>query len=300
MRGAPTPVLCAVALVAGTGIPPISGVLRTLWPALLGEDPRRLSAAFALDAVLVEVGFVLGPAMTAAVVLWASPQAALILGSAMVVVGTLGVVGSPAARAWRRPAPSPSTRRLIGALAAPGVRTIVLATLPIGVAFGAVEVALPAFAEDEGNRSLAGLLLGTWAAGSVLGGLWWGARTSRRGLRERYLRAAFGLPVGLAPLALAPSIPLMALGLLAAGVCIAPTLAAANQLVGTLAPAGVATEAFQWPTTALVVGIGVGNAASGALVEVGSWRLSLAVAAVTAVGGGGTLLVRRASLTAPA
>ena len=34
------------------------------------------------------------------------------------------------------------------------------------------------------------------------------------------------------------------------GLCLAPYMAAANQLVGDVAPAGAVTEAFAWPITA--------------------------------------------------
>ena len=45
---------------------------------------------------------------------------------------------------------------------------------------------------------------------------------------------------------------------LIAGLCLAPYMAAANQLVGDVAPAGAVTEAFAWPITA----IGLGAAAA--------------------------------------
>ena len=62
--GAPTGVLVACGLVAGFAIPPTSSVLRSMWPHLLREDPRLLQTAYALDSVMIEMIFILGPLLT--------------------------------------------------------------------------------------------------------------------------------------------------------------------------------------------------------------------------------------------
>jgi MFS family permease len=66
---------------------------------------------------------------------------------------------------------------------------------------------------------------------------------------------------------------------LLAGLCIAPTLTAGNQIAGSVAPEGTETEAFTWPITSLVVGLSIGNWAAGAIVEAAGWRAAFLVAA---------------------
>ena len=56
---------------------------------------------------------------------------------------------------------------LLGALGSPGVRTVVLYAATVGVGFGSVELAMPAFAEAHGSRELGGLALASFAAGSL-------------------------------------------------------------------------------------------------------------------------------------
>ena len=85
------------------------------------------------------------------------------------VAGTLlllsGLTGQPG------PEPGHDGRRAygLGALADPGLRTLVFASLPVGFALGSVEVALPAFSEAEGSKALAGVLLAVWSGASGVG-----------------------------------------------------------------------------------------------------------------------------------
>jgi MFS family permease len=276
--GAPTAALVPCALLAGLAIPPISSVLRTLWPDLLRDRPELLPTAFALDSVLIEFVFVFGPLVTAAVVALVSPAAAIGVAIACVVLGTAAFTSSPPSRAWR-PAHDAGDRGALGALGSPGIRTLVLAAAPLGFCFGAVEVTLPAFSDAEGSRELSGLLLATWALGSAIGGLAYGAAERSGPLVGTYLRLSALLPLGFLPLAAAPSIPVMLLLAAPAGLAIAPLLATVNQLVGHVAPAGAATEAYTWPITAMVAGVAAGTAAAGGVVEAADWRLSFLIAA---------------------
>ena len=66
---------------------------------------------------------------------------------------------------------------------------------------------------------------------------------------------------------------------LLAGVCIAPTLTAGNQIAGDVAPPGAETEAYTWPITALVIGLAAGNWSAGAIVEAADWQAAFLVSA---------------------
>ena len=162
------------------------------------------------------------------------------------------------------------------------MRTIVFSSLPVGFCFGAVEISLPAFAEQHGSRALAGVLLATWSVASVIGGLAYGARTWPAPLGSIYLWLSLLLPLGYLPALLAPSIAAMALLILPAGLVIAPLGAAGNQLIERVAPAGAATEAYAWPVTAILIGFAGGTAAGGGLVEAFDWRACFVAAAATA------------------
>jgi MFS family permease len=301
LAGAPAPALVAAAIVTGILMPPTSSVMRALYPRLL-DEPAHVQAAYALDSVSTQVIFVAGPLLTAVIVTLFHPEAALALSAATVVIGTVVFLAAlpPDERHRSLGAGSPHLADRLGALRAPGIRTIVMAMVPVGFAFGSLEVALPAFADAEGHRELAGVLLAFWSAGSAIGGLFYGARARRSPLARVHVRMAMLLPIGIAPLALAGSIPTAALLAMPAGLFIAPLIATRNELAGKIAPPGTETEAYTWPLTALVAGVSLGAGVAGALADATSARVPLMVAAGAAAIGAAIALARRGTLEKPA
>ena len=83
-------------------------------------------------------------------------------------------------------------------------------------------------------------------------------------------------------MAAAPSVAVMALLVLPAGMFVAPLLATRNELIGWVAPAGSRTEAYTWPVTAFVGGIAIGSALAGTIVEEASWRTAFVAAGAIA------------------
>jgi MFS family permease len=296
--GAPAGVLAACGFAAGFAIPPTSSVLRSMWPALLREQPELVQAAYALDSVLIEVIFIAGPLLTGAIAAVLSPQAALAVSAASVMAGTIAFTALPPSRSMR-PERDRARAGPLGALASPGVRTLVLTSLPAGIGIGICEVTVPAFSVAAGAAAAAGVLLAVWSLGSAVGGLVYGALPNRPPLNRVHLVVTALLPLGLLPLAAAPSVPAMALLLIPAGMFVAPLLATRNELVGWVAPEGARTEAYTWPVTAFVGGIAIGSALAGAIVEAASWRTAFVTAAAIAALGTAIALLRRGTV-APA
>ena len=127
--GAATAILVACGFVAGFAIPPTSSVLRSMWPVLLRDQPQLVQAAYALDTVMIQVIFVVGPLLTAVIATVLSPPAALIVSAVSVIVGTLTFTALPPSRAME-PDPNRVRPGPLGALASPGVRTLALTSLP--------------------------------------------------------------------------------------------------------------------------------------------------------------------------
>ena len=294
---APPAVIVALAAATGAAAPPVSSILRALYPRLLRDQPGLIHGAFALDSVLTELLFIAGPALTAAIAVLASPQAALALSAVCVAVGTVAFL--VALRGIDVDAPAPAPAGLLGALRGAGVRTLVVTMLPVGVAFGILEITITAFAAEEGHPELAGVLLTLWAVASAAGGLVYGARPRRSSASHVHLRVALLLPLGLAPIALATSPATMALLVVPAGIFIAPLLATRNELAGVVAPPGTETEAYTWPLTAIVAGIAAGQAVAGAIVDGPGWRTAAVVAVGCAAIGSVLALTRRGTLLEP-
>ena len=296
---APVAVLVAASFTAGLALPPLSSVLRSRWPYLLAGTPELIPGAYALDSVLIEIIFVVGPLITTALVATVGPEYALIVSAVCVTAGTALLLGALAGK------PRPEAVEVrghafgLGALAAPGVRTLALASFPVGFAFGSIEVVLPAFADAEGSRDAAGLLIACWAAAGAAAGLAYGAFARPERLLDEHLRLALVLPLACLVLLAASSPATMALLVVLAGAPVAPLVASRNRLVERVSLRGTATEAFTWPLTALVSGVAVGASAAGALVESSSWTAGVVAAVAVSAVGAALLLMRRDTLSEP-
>ena len=281
LAGAGVLPLIALAVLGGASTPPISPAMRTLWPTLVGRD--RLDTAFAFDALQLEVVFIVGPLLAAAIATWSSPELAFLTGVTMQAAGALGFAAAPASRRWQ-PVRSRDEKR-VGALSVPGMR-VLIAALAIGaVGLGVLEIGIAAFAEREASRSDAGWLFALWGVGSLAGGLWYGARSWIASADRRFLIVSAVLVAGLAPLPLAGSMPVFAVLVVAAGLGLAPSTAAGYSLVGELAPEDSMTEAYAWQIVAYVAGSSVGAWLAGVMVDELSVEAALACAPVVAGAG---------------
>src|SRR5207237_5618023 len=153
-----------------------------------------------------ETFFIVGPLLVAVIVAIATAEAALGVTAALVTIGTAAFASTSASRKWRRGGVAGARA---GALASAGIRTIVTVSVVDGLTYGSLEVALPTFGQDHGSAGAAGVMLGTLAFGSMLGGLLYGAREWSRDAADLLVLFAWPLALGLASLALAGSIPVM-------------------------------------------------------------------------------------------
>jgi MFS family permease len=295
--GAPTAALVTAGVVSGASVPPTSSVQRTLWPLLLGERLDLRQAAFALDSVGIEVLFITGPLLTGLIAAVASPEAALGVSAFAVLAGTGAFLAQPIVRSAVRGSGEPK-HDLVGALRSAGVRTIVLTSIPPGIGLGMCEVALPAFSYEQGAAQRAGLVLAIWAAGSALGGILYGVM-HRPDLQRVHIAVSLLLPLSLLPLAAAPSLLVMAVLVVPAGLFIAPLLATRNEMIGWVAPPDARTEAYTWPQTAFVGGIAIGSALAGGIVEASGASPAFLVAAAVASVGAVLAIVRRRTIAPP-
>ena len=276
--GASLAAILPCAIVSGAAMPPVGACLRTLWPDLLG-DPAKVHAAFALESALLETTYIAGPVLIAGAIGAWSTAASAVACALLLLSGVLVFATASASRAWRG---SPRPPGHGGALRAPGVRTLAVVFVLIGVAFGAVEVAVPAAADAAGSPSAAGWLLGIWGLGSFIGGML-AARSGPPADRVRRLCILLVvLAAGHALLALPVGLWVLAALLLLAGGAIAPAFGLAYGLVDTAAPEGTVTEAFTWLTTGIAAGLAGGSAVAGVLAEGPGAGAGFLVAAVGA------------------
>ncbi|UYM05167.1 MFS transporter [Solicola gregarius] len=271
-----------LALASGLLQPPTGPMLRTAWPRLVAT--RELRTAYSLDATAQELMFMVGPLAGATLVGVASPATALVLSGVVTIAGTAWFARQPVIDRPGRPVGD-----RLGVMETVLVRErllILIAFCCAVVGLASVSLGIVAFAEHEHWRLLSGLLELIWAVGSFMGGLVAGALPGRR--RSHAWRRAAIAAVIFAGCGFATSSPwLLAFGLFAAGSMIAPVMASASERLGALTTEAARAEVFGWMATAGTVGMAVGSALAGSVVEwagvpwvFGLAALMLALAAV--------------------
>jgi MFS family permease len=265
----PLTAIAPLTIVAGAFVTPISVLTRTLWRHRF-EDPGQRRTAFAIDSVLIEINFTVGPALIGLALIVGTPADAFTI-TWLVAAGAAPLfVLSGAARYWKHA--TDEDRHLLGPLTERRLLWVYATSSALTFAFGMLEVGYPGFAARAGMLAFGGALLAICSIGSAIGGLAYGGLNLALPLERQLPRLllAFAVPVGAHALVAVPW--LLATLAFVAGLLIAPALTALSLLVTHYAPARYATEAFTWMSTCIVIGVGAGMAVGGQLVEaVGPW-----------------------------
>ena len=280
----------AAAVVSGASLPPVGACIRSRWSHVL-DRPSEVQTAYALEGVVDEAVFILGPILVTVLATSWHPLAGL--GTAAVA----GLAGTLALSSQTATAPPPHPRHTdSGPRPAMPWRTIVPLTvvcLMLGAFFGSAEVATVAFAEELGVKRYAGVLLGLWAFGSLAAGLITGVLTWQVGADTRVRRGTVALTLVMAPMVFIGSAPLMGMALFVAGFAIAPTLIATLTLTEQTVPSARLTEGMSVIHTGIVAGVAPGATLAGIVID----STGASPAYLVAVGAG--LLAAVAAQTLP-
>ncbi|MDQ3897129.1 MAG: MFS transporter [Actinomycetota bacterium] len=268
-----------LAAAAGASGPNIGSMVRARWSAVL--DPAGRQTAFAFEAVVDEVVFVVGPPLVTLLATLIAPPVGFLTG---VVAGAVGGFWLAAQRPTEPPvhpfdATAPARR---WAVLTPTLLVVVVAYLAVGTVFGAIDVVVVGFAEAEGAPAVSGLALAVFAAGSLVAGLVYGLARPPGSLAGRFVgtAVAFGLAGqllwGVGSLAV-----LVGCGFVA-GLTIAPVLVSGTSLVESRVAPGMLTESLAWTITGLTLGVTAGSALAGAAVDAWGAEAAFAVPALAA------------------
>jgi MFS family permease len=307
----PAWLLVGIATLAGLCNPPLSPGVRSLWSVHAGAGLRQ--AAFALDAVVFDLAFIVGPVVASALAAGVAPAVALgvllvLTGAAVALVGAYrgsgvgpptphpaaGAASTAHPAAGAPPTPHPAggaaevrrTGRVGLPLRSAALRRLLLTAALANAALSATEVALTAYVRHHHALWASGPLLAEVSIGSIAGSLLLGTRPLAAAHR-RLPRLLAGYTLGLTGLAAAGLYaPLLAVAAPVAGLCLGPTLATLFSGAAGAAPDGGGTEAQSWLNSIMNGGAAGGAAAAG--LAAGTPVLGLALAA--AIAGTGTVV----------
>jgi MFS family permease len=291
---APVWVLLITGTLAGASMPSLGSMVRTRWSHLLAGTPA-MHSAFALESVADEMIFVAGPAVVTLLATKVFPAAGVLVAMLLCLTGTLVFAaqrrteppagrGRPgSSRADRAPGAArvPLAGRVPRAdqvsragrgLPAAGLLALGPVYLCLGAMFASIDLSTVDFAQQQGYKPLAGFILGTYALGSAIGGLWYGSRAWRVPLERRFMITLILTVAGVATFWAEPSLLTLDVSMLAAGLTISPTLIAGYGLIERQAPELRRTEAMTWLSSTISVGVAIGSATAGHLVDSGGPR----------------------------
>lgn len=273
MTSAPLWLLVVSCMAMGIARPPLYPIVRGAWSELTRPPRQELrGSVFALEAMAIQLVFILGPLLVGLVTAVASAAVALAVAALLAVVGTACVAFGRVTRAWR-PLPRQHRVRGLGAATAPGMPQLLAVSAAMAAVFGAVNIAVPAFAAQHApgaGGSLAGLLLGVFGTGALVGSFWFGTRRFGAPLPTQWAWALAGALAGAAAggaaLVVAPTVTVLAVMLPVVSFLLGPALIVENILIARVAE-GTISEAYAWQGSIALLATSDTSALGGILVD---------------------------------
>ncbi|WP_053848492.1 MFS transporter [Streptomyces sp. NRRL B-24085] len=266
--------VCAVGIGS---VPSLGAMIRARWAALYRGTPQ-LHTAYSFESVVDEVCFIFGPIISIGLSTAWFPEAGPLLAACFLAVGVFWLT------AQRATEPAPHPREHDGgrtALRSPGLQVLVATFVATGAIFGAVDVVTVAFADEQGHKAAASVVLALYAAGSCVAGLVFGLLHFAGRPEPRWLLGICAMAVSMIPLLLVGNLPFLAVALFVAGLSIAPTMITTMSLIEQHVPRAQLTEGMTWISTGLAVGVALGSSVAGWVIDAAGARAGYGVPAVS-------------------
>jgi len=270
------------AALSGATYVSIGPMVRARWTAL-SLQPGQLHTAFSWESALDELTYVVGPALATVLATGWTASAGVLVPAVMAVLGVAWFVTQRATEPTPHQPKVQQGGRIRSVLFFPGMAAVVGSMVTMGGMFGGFDVSAVAVAEAMGHKAQAAIVLTTFATGSCLAGIVYGARTWSGPVWRSFVIGLVGLAAGFGTFYFINSIGLLAVVTFVVGCWIAPTIITANQLIKQLVPIDRLVEGLTWVGAALGVGVSFGSTASGWLIDHVSARAGF-LAAATAGG----------------
>ncbi|MEU2562975.1 MFS transporter [Streptomyces longispororuber] len=254
--------MVAAAVVTGCTSVSFTGFMRARWAAFV--DQAALRTAYAMESMLDDTIFLLGPLLVTVLSSSAHPAGGLVACAVLTVTGSVFVALHGRSEPMSAHTPGEQPRR---AITVPGVWVLMISYAGMGFLFGAIDVTMIAFAQERSESGFGGVLLALIAVGSLVAGVSYGAVNWRVSQGRLLAGTTCVLMLSAVPLAFADSLWVMAVLAVVAGIAISPALIAGSTLLQSVAPKGALSEAFSWLNSFGALGIASGTAVGGQLAD---------------------------------
>lgn len=281
LRDLDTVFLFAGALLTGF-MPSISAMVRARWTALYRAQPR-LQTAFSLETVLDELTFIIGPPLSIGLSLTLFPQSGLLLAALLLFTGVFALVRQRGTEPTTIKDPAAATG-MGSVIRLQSVKRLALLMVAMGVIVGTVDIVSVAWAEQQGYPAAASLILSAYAIGSCLAGLIYGALTLRIPLSRLLWLGGLATALSTLALILVTHLTALVVAVLVSGLFFAPTMIVAMALVERQVSEKQVTEGMTWLLAGLNVGVALGAATAGQVVDSSGSHAGFYVALAAGVG----------------
>ncbi|HLL36120.1 MAG TPA: MFS transporter [Streptomyces sp.] len=267
-----------VACVGIGCVPSVGAMIRARWAAVYRGTPQ-LHTAYSFESVVDEICFIFGPIISIGLSTAWFPEAGPLLAGCFLAVGVFWLTAQRATE----PEPHPRAEHGGGrsALRSPGLQVLVTTFVATGAIFGAVDVVTVAFADEQGHKGAASVVLALYAAGSCAAGAVFGLLRFKGAPEPRWLLGVCAMAVSMIPLLLVGNLPFLAVALFVAGLSIAPTMITTMSLIEEHVPRAQLTEGMTWVSTGLAVGVALGSSVAGWVIDAAGARAGYGVPAVS-------------------
>lgn len=270
--------MVAASVVAGGSCPQVGSLSAARW-RFITKGTELMPSALALESLVNEVGFMVGPIVVVALSASVVSVAGLVCALSLVIVGTFLMVtrcDSEPAKQTRGPGLLFDRRLVRGDFIGFPILHLVF-----GVYFGSAALALTAAAIDSGIAEFAGAIAAAGGAISLLAGFVYGSRVGQLNPLKILVLISPVIAGLLALLAASTgTLPLIVLYPVAAG-CISPMLISAAVLLQRATSESIYVQAITWTGSASAAGNAIAGPTVGALIDTHSWHAGFIATTIT-------------------
>ncbi|WP_278614324.1 MFS transporter [Winkia neuii] len=289
----PRPLLYLLTIMGAGFTGSIGALVRARWAYVL-KEPGKLQSAFALEATLDEVIFIVGPVLATFMATEIHGTAG-IYGTAIVsVIGAFLLFPQRSTEpipSGRKPAPTTPSKPLLKNRT---LLMLMIVYIAMGAIFGALDVSCVSFANENGWPSGSGVILAAMSVGSLIAGLVYGALSWKPSILRLYLFGVIFLGVGCSVLPFVPGLFWFMVTVFITGSAFSPTATNVMTMVSQAVPGSRLTESMAWMVTASNVGASIGSAIGGQAIQSAG-----AHGGLMTVASAGWIMVVLALITAP-
>lgn len=284
----PDAAVLVAAFLIGTTAPQVGPMSRTRLVRIISDRlapnlrVRSFNSTMAYESAADETVFVVGPFLVGILASGVAPWLPLVAAGAITLVFVTAFALHPTSTVQRTHDRDAAEAAPLRDLWHPGLVSVIVGILGVGLFFGTMLTSLTAFMNDQGDPERAGLVYGVMGVGSAALALAVALFPVGFTLRARWLTFAGVVLAGTLTLPFAGSVLHLVVALAVIGIGVGPTLVTQYSIGSTLSPRGRSTTVMTILGSAVIVGQSIGSAVTGEVGERFGASAALALPSIAA------------------